>query len=157
APQVCDGLNNDCNDPAWPSVVGTGDADADGDGVLVCDGDCDDVNGTVWATPGEARQVRLSFDPVAGVTTLIWQVPATPGGLTLVYDTLRSKNATDFVQGAQCVEGNGTDLISLDSGGILQPGDLFYYLVRGENACPVGEGDLGSPTTGPPRTGKSCQ
>jgi N-acetylneuraminic acid mutarotase len=42
APARCDGINNDCNNPSWPSVVGTPDADADGDTWLVCEGDCND-------------------------------------------------------------------------------------------------------------------
>ena len=37
APEVCDGLDNDC-DFALPA----GETDADGDGVMLCDGDCDD-------------------------------------------------------------------------------------------------------------------
>ncbi len=42
APPLCDGINNDCNNPGWPSVTGTPDADADGDTWLVCEGDCND-------------------------------------------------------------------------------------------------------------------
>ena len=43
APQQCDGKNNDCNDPSWPTVP-TNEADTDGDGVRACGGDCDDTN-----------------------------------------------------------------------------------------------------------------
>lgn len=44
APQACgDGLNNDCLDPAWPSLAGTIEADDDGDGSSECLGDCDDA------------------------------------------------------------------------------------------------------------------
>ncbi|HET6372851.1 MAG TPA: putative metal-binding motif-containing protein, partial [Candidatus Polarisedimenticolia bacterium] len=43
AQQICDGLNDDCNDVSWPAVPAD-EADADGDGVRVCSGDCDDAS-----------------------------------------------------------------------------------------------------------------
>jgi N-acetylneuraminic acid mutarotase len=46
APQVCDGVNNDCSDPAWPAVP-SNDGDADGDGFLGCRDDCDDTLASV--------------------------------------------------------------------------------------------------------------
>ncbi len=64
APQICDGLNNDCSDPAWPQVP-AGELDADGDGYVACEGwqgndpsimgggDCDDTNPNVF--PGAAQ------------------------------------------------------------------------------------------------------
>ncbi|MBI3449509.1 MAG: hypothetical protein HY049_11415 [Acidobacteria bacterium] len=52
ARQICDGLNNNCSDPIWPSVGAT-ESDTDGDGLKLCEGDCDDTNATVY--PG-ARQ-----------------------------------------------------------------------------------------------------
>jgi hypothetical protein len=47
APQLCDGLNNDCNDPAWPTVPSL-EADADHDQFSICAGDCDDSRSTVY-------------------------------------------------------------------------------------------------------------
>jgi hypothetical protein len=47
APQLCDGLNNDCGDPAWPAVQAA-EADTDGDGHLLCAGDCDDSLASVY-------------------------------------------------------------------------------------------------------------
>ena len=52
APQICDGLNNDCNDPAWPGVP-TAEIDQDGDGFRPCAGDCNDSNPAVH--PGAAE------------------------------------------------------------------------------------------------------
>jgi hypothetical protein len=43
APQLCDGKNNDCNDPSWPTIPAN-EADADGDGFRICAGDCNDAN-----------------------------------------------------------------------------------------------------------------
>jgi hypothetical protein len=48
APQICDGLNNDCNHPSWPALAGTNEADDDGDAFSECAGDCDDAVGTVY-------------------------------------------------------------------------------------------------------------
>jgi hypothetical protein len=46
APQICDGVNNDCEDPSWPTPP-PDDADLDGDGVATCAGDCNDGDPTV--------------------------------------------------------------------------------------------------------------
>ncbi|MFQ5670725.1 MAG: M36 family metallopeptidase [Acidobacteriota bacterium] len=43
APEICDGLNNDCNDPAWPALPAP-ETDDDGDTFSECDGDCDDTD-----------------------------------------------------------------------------------------------------------------
>ncbi len=43
APAVCDGKNNDCSDPAWPSLP-PDEADADQDGYGACGPDCDDAD-----------------------------------------------------------------------------------------------------------------
>ncbi|MHC4181010.1 MAG: MopE-related protein, partial [Planctomycetota bacterium] len=42
APEVCDGVNNDCSDPNWPSL--DPETDDDGDGQAECAGDCDDAD-----------------------------------------------------------------------------------------------------------------
>jgi hypothetical protein len=48
APQLCDGVNNDCVDPSWPGLEGTNELDDDGDGLSECEGDCDDGQGAVF-------------------------------------------------------------------------------------------------------------
>jgi hypothetical protein len=47
APQICDGLNNDCTDPSWPALTGS-EVDQDGDGLSMCLGDCDDARPSVY-------------------------------------------------------------------------------------------------------------
>jgi N-acetylneuraminic acid mutarotase len=41
ASQLCNGVNNDCRDPAWPAVP-VDELDQDHDGFLACQGDCND-------------------------------------------------------------------------------------------------------------------
>lgn len=43
APQVCDGINNDCSDLAWPALPAA-EQDSDGDGISSCQGDCNDAS-----------------------------------------------------------------------------------------------------------------
>ncbi len=55
APQICDGLNNDCADPGWPSLAGNPEGvDDDGDGMNECEGDCDDTDADTH--PGAMQQ-----------------------------------------------------------------------------------------------------
>ncbi len=57
--QLCDGLNNDCDDPLWPLLDDTNEDDRDGDSRSQCLGDCDDTNVEVWARPGEVDNVEM--------------------------------------------------------------------------------------------------
>jgi hypothetical protein len=43
APQSCDGKNDNCSDPNWPTVPAN-ESDVDLDGYRICDGDCDDTD-----------------------------------------------------------------------------------------------------------------
>ena len=98
----------------------------------------------------------LSHDIPSGLTSLSWGAPADPGGdATLVYDTLRSADAADFVTGAVCVESDDAlDTAATDSTPAAV-GQTLYYLVRPENAC-VGTGGLGTDSAGVARTGTAC-
>jgi hypothetical protein len=44
APQVCDGVSNNCSAAGWPSLPGTNEFDNDADGLSACAGDCNDAN-----------------------------------------------------------------------------------------------------------------
>ena len=109
------------------------DPDDDNDGVG--DGlDCANFDRTLWAVPTEARFLEL--DHAAGVTTLSWNAPASPGTLNNpLYDTIYSKEAFDLVNPASCSESNdGSDKMSFH--GIDPPvGDIWNLVVRPENDC----------------------
>lgn len=156
ASQICDGLNNDCDNAGWPLLSGTNEADVDGDGFSTCGGDCNEGNGAIWATPGEVRSLIGSHNKFSGTSTLSWAAPLLPGGSQDVYDTLRSTTPTNFTSSAICVESNdGSNLLATDAT-TPAPGGVFYYLVRAENSCPSGQGVLGRNTAGTPTPGRSC-
>jgi hypothetical protein len=47
AAQICDGKNNDCDDPSWPTVPAD-EIDDDSDTFSECEGDCDDADADVY-------------------------------------------------------------------------------------------------------------
>jgi hypothetical protein len=140
--------------------------DGDGDGrgdaaspVLACspvsgyvedDTDCDDADAAAWGAPSEVPGLAF-LDRV----TLTWSAPQDPGGLTILYDVLRSDTPSDFLSPATCVVSNAA---SAPAGDPAAPpvAHAFFYLVRAESACPDGSGSLGSGSDGVPRQGRSC-
>ncbi|MBI1951002.1 MAG: hypothetical protein HYS34_06540 [Acidobacteria bacterium] len=154
APQFCgDGRNNDCSDPAWPSLAGTNEMDDDADGVSECAGDCDDANGAVQGTPAEVTGLEVQGSDPALLT---WNPPA--GGGAERYDTLRSAAPGDFLAGATCVESDDPSDTSASDAGLPAVGEGFFYLVRAENSCPgvLGTGPLGFSSSGVPLLGRAC-
>ncbi len=133
------GLSNLCGAPI----------DEDGDGFPL-GVDCDDQNAAVWHTPGEAQKIDWRNDVI-----FRWQPPHLLGGLAVVYDVLRSPRPFDFVNFTTClVTDNGhTEAFDPDE---PTPGRLLSYLVRAQNRCPVGEGSLGTSSSGVERMGISC-
>ena len=156
APSPCNGVANlDCNSAYWPLPAPVD--DLDGDGFSPCEGDCDDAAASAWATPGETQSIVLSHNTSTGVTTLSWATPSSPGGTSLAYDTLRSTDPSDFTV-ATCVEQNdSSNMIATDA--TTPPlGAAYYYLVRGENVCPIGFGigSVGTDSAGVPRASRLC-
>jgi hypothetical protein len=157
ASQICDGLNNDCDDPAWPNLAGTNEADDDGDLTSECAGDCNDQDSEIWGTPGEAMSLSLAHvGGFGGTTTLDWVAPGEGGTAAgMRYDTLRSGDRSEFVVSTDCLESDdGPNTSSSDSDDPAS-GSVVFYLIRAVNSCPAGDGPLGL-TSGQPRTGRSC-
>ena len=127
--------------------------DTDGDGVDDAS-DCDPTRPEAWAIPGEVETLTLLQPGGPGsATMLVWTEPAFRGGLFVQYDVLRSDSPFYFGWGSvACLETNdGADREALDAS---VPAPIWFYLVRGGNAC--GEAELGVDSQGNPRTGVSC-
>jgi hypothetical protein len=63
APEICDGLNNDCSDPSWPFSP-VSERDTDRDGFTGCQGDCDDEIPGIH--PGASEQCNWRDDDCDG-------------------------------------------------------------------------------------------
>ena len=135
--------------------------DQDGDGYgaqgdpscLSLTADCSDTNAALWGTPGETVNMHFS-----SATDLAWDPPSAPGATvsSLVYDTLRSRVASDFVSFTACLESDsGPDTVATDPTSPIV-GQVFFYLTRAQDACALGQGSLGMTSSGVPRAGRSC-
>lgn len=87
-------------------------------------------------------------------TLLAWAPPASLGGCaTVTYDVLRSTSPSVFTDDvAVCVATDLSATTAADAEAIM-PGQVFYYLVRAENAC---GSSLGTTSGGSQRTGRTC-
>jgi hypothetical protein len=138
--QVCDGVNNDCDDAAWPRLAGTNEYDDDGDGFSECDGDCDDVDAAVIHAPAEAGPgLEWSEDE----TELSWAAASGAAVHHAYRGTLDANSG--FTYDHACFEANLAQPSVADAA-IPPAGKGFYYVVSGANAC--GEGTLGEGTAG---------
>ncbi len=112
--------------------------------------DCNDTNTSVWSAPSEVQNVLFTDG-----ATLVWDKPSDPGATTLLYDAVRSGNASDFVDNATCVASGAVSPTAFDAA-VPLPGQVFYYLIRADDGCPNGQGSLGADSSGTPRTARSC-
>lgn len=140
APQLCDGVNNDCDDTSWPEVPAI-EADADSDGSRVCHGDCDDTDpdthpGAPEINDGQDNQ--CAGDPGYGVldeisgdsgfhdpgdrTRYSW----TPQTGATQYQVARS-GVADF--STDCVTFTTSDTFWIDTA-LPVSGGIFHYLTR---------------------------
>jgi len=150
----CDG-RTDCVDLDCCTAGACAGSDHDGDGFAACD--CNDANGDAWSTPGEAIDLVLAKG-VGSETILSWYAPTNPGGqlVAIVYDTIRSVTPADFVASASCLPVAGPGVTTSSDLSDPGTGGVFFYLVRATNACPSGDGPLGTRSNGTPRDGRSC-
>jgi hypothetical protein len=128
-------------------VIDAIDPDDDNDGLD--DGlDCAPLDDQNWSAPSAARDLAVSPAPVDNLT---WAVPVQPGCVTPRYDVLRSLDPSSFMA-AGCIESDDFDLLASDSGD-PGAGQVFFYLVRVENACGSA---MGQHWNGTPREGGAC-
>jgi hypothetical protein len=162
-------VDNDCD-----GSIDEGDAvdalawfmDSDGDGFgdpdrpttacsllpgFVVDGtDCNDADDQAWTLPGQTDHIRFSGDKIS----LDWDAPATLGGTSVFYDTLRSEGPGDFESIVSCIEqDDGSDTTAIDVE-FPPAGVTYHYLVRAENGC--GTGSVGTNETGAQRGAAAC-
>ncbi len=129
----------------------------DGDTDGMCAGapmfDCDDGDGGVWARPGEARDLTFMDDH-----SFSWTAPALPGAGVVVYDSLMSPAAGDFLGSGSCLEWDIPVTVSGAPGDPLTDYEVWFYLARAVNGCPgpPGDGSLGDSWSGEERAGVTC-
>ena len=89
---------------------------------------------------------------------LNWSPPLDRGADAMAYEALRSTSASDFVSAAVCLALADPSQPAATDAQTPAQGGRFFYLVRGENACPggAGTGPLGFASTGQERPGRSC-
>ena len=144
-PEICDGLDNDCN------AIIDDPVDTDGDGVLLCQ-DCDPVDAGAHAIPAEIAVVVFEQDR----ETLIWESAAPGAGVGTLHDVLRG-SLSEFPVGSG---GSGTCISSGIAGSTTTDSTMpalgtgRWYLVRGRNGC--GVGTYGSTTAGTTRQSGVC-
>ena len=146
APEICDGVVDDCNAPNWPDPSGTIEADGDGDGLSLCQGDCDDADATVWSPPWEVENLSVAYALSSGATTLTWSPPLDPGQVApLEYDTLVSSSRSDF-SAVPCASGPSPSPAATLQTPLPAVGQGQYYLVRAVGVC--GPGRAGTRSDG---------
>jgi len=142
APQICDGLNNNCSDPSWPAVPAN-EANADGDAFRICQGDCDDTRATVY--PGAPQLCDGLNNDCLDAT---W--PTVPGneadpdgdGYRICTPDCWEGNpqvwaAPSEVSGLAVLDGNPTT-VTWTSQSVLAGPETTYDLVGGALTSPAG-------------------
>jgi len=173
-PQLCDGQNNDCGDPSWPTVP-SNETDSDGDGYVACapwvgtspgivgGGDC--LGNDSASHPGAPEICDNADNDCNGIVDDGWVTPGTTLGLGLASDKhTMNWSVEPQADGYDVTKG---DLASLRSGGgfassvlgclendgvdtqsddLVAPpvGSAFYYVVRAKRACKSGTYNSGA-------------
>jgi hypothetical protein len=153
-PEVCDGLDNDCDettDEGFPNTDGDAQADCvdpDDDNDGVPDGeDCAPLDDTASVPAVEVSGVLAHGGPA---TLLIWvdQGPGfrydVAGGLVL--ELLGDQDTT----GATCLSDDEPSAGFQDTRPEPASGSAYYYIIRAQNAC--GAGSYGFASSGASRT-----
>ena len=144
APDLCDGLSNNCLAPGWPALAGTRDADDDGDAMSECAGDCDDAAAFTYSNAPEANDALdnqctgetgfgvvdevsgvFGFDDPGSTQVLSWQPQTGATG----YEVQRS--GTPFPSINPYVLSETVSGVATYADPTLpSPGTALFYLVR---------------------------
>ncbi|HXI02420.1 MAG TPA: putative metal-binding motif-containing protein [Candidatus Saccharimonadales bacterium] len=141
APELCDGIDNNCD-----TIIPVDEIDGDGDGVAPCQGDCTDTDAGSIRTPAEVSGVGAT--PGGGGTMVEWGDEAPTAGTGTTYDVftglISDLHGSRGFKAGQCVREDLTATSWLAPAGDDPPlGDARYYLLRGQNGCPAGDGTWG--------------
>jgi hypothetical protein len=110
--------------------------------------DCLPNDPSIDSTPGAIADLSLS--KLGSMTVLDWGSL----GISEIYDAARGTTADLRTAGgtsdATCILSNGATPQITDSDPNPAPGETYYYIVRGQNAC--GLGSYGTTSSGVERT-----
>jgi len=167
APQICDGLNNDCDDPSWPDIPAE-EEDSDLDNFFAC-ADCDDANIDIYpGAPQICDGANNDCDhPDWPALVAVPEVDTDGDGLS----QCAGDNCPDVpnpFQGDTDMDGQG-DLCDSDDGllqiDVTAAGDLVWTLetvftayngYRGDLSILRAGGDYTQPITGPGLGDRNC-
>ena len=162
---VCEGLctvgGNTCTDDSFCTAsqvdICQGDCTIT-PGTCFGDNDCmapqtDECKGSCYLSGTTCEDDTPCGDPPADM--LKWKAPLSFGATSGFYDTLRSDSPSNFIVATSCIDTDGTDTITQD-GATPGVGGVFHYLIRTENDCPGGIGNMGEESDGTDRTGTTC-
>ena len=143
APEICDRKDDNCD-----MIVPSDEIDGDGDDVTLCEGDCNDADGANIRTPPDLA--GLVVTPSGNAVDLSWESEAGLAGSSTVYDVFTGlmsdlRSGGGFAAG-RCLKDNTSTTIYTPHGPDPPLGDARYYIVRGQNGCPAGDGTWGDAT-----------
>jgi hypothetical protein len=140
AAEVCNGLDDDCD-----GSVPAGEANADGDPVLLCGGDCNDADPLAWAVPVAIQDLRV--EPLPAGQRLVWEDQVPRAGWSTVYDVfygpLWGSVAPGSFSGGGCIADSQTATSFVITSVAPAPGQIVYFILRAQNTCPGGTGTYG--------------
>ena len=155
APEICDGLNDNCSDPLWPAVP-PGEANADGDAFLLCQGDCDDNRASAY--PGAPELCNGLDDDCDGVVDNNADASCDDGN-PCTDDACHDGRCDHVGNSAQCDDGDPCTGDDTCANGSCHGAPLDGGTCSDSNACTINDTCHAGICAGAPRTcndGNAC-